>query len=227
MKKYTDFIVIGTVIILYQVVAFVPEYERHINFGQAYILTMITVITAFVIYKWTYRNNSNLQSGVYKFPIIKKCFVGSLTQIGLSVCFFVLGDKIPTWIESIILISILSMIIISTTVMTKTVEMVEQIETKEKKQIVEMTLIKAKINSIYQNCTDEAIRQIILEIVEKINYSDPISNAELSDIELLIKDDLDKLEEEVEKRNVDSIKQIVEKITKNINKRNILCKMTK
>ena len=226
MKKEREYVILITVLVLYQVIAFVPPFEKSIVFWQAYIFSMVSVILAFIVIKHSYREEQKLESKVFRVPIIYVCLLGSLLMMGLSIVFMILGNRIPIWVESILFSIILATMVISWISNEESIEIIENVQSEGKKQIAFISLLRSQLEVIYGSCDDE-IRDKVGELVEVMKYSDPVSNNALVNIESQIQINVDKLEQCIVDNKKAEIDTLVKKLKRDIEKRNVMCKMTK
>lgn len=233
MKKTFKFYAIIWVICLalFNVISFVtPDEIAGISkFSGSFWIGYIFITFSFIgqlICAYIALKAKNLKKLFYNIPLI------SISYIGLMIMLFVGGFTMaipgfPNWIGIIVCLLILGFTAISVINASLTSELVSDID---EKITINTTLIKnltADAQNLINRANAPMLKKQCKKVYEALRYSDPISSAELEDIEQRIKEEFDALTDAVIGDDLVGIESSVKEITTLIAERNTKCKSLK
>lgn len=227
MRNKRDYITLIVIFVLYHVIAFVPPLERVLEFWVSYVFGILSILLGFISIKYAYAEEMKLQSKIFRIPIIYIGILGTSCQVLLSIVFMVAGEYIPVWIEIVIFILIVAIIILSWIANLETTDSIERLQKNTDEKILFIQLIRYKLEDMCNNCEDADSREKLLELLDLANYSDPVSNERLFDVENQLQSDVEELEIHIKNRENEKIGISVQAVKNDIARRNMMCKMMK
>ncbi|MCD8091197.1 MAG: hypothetical protein LUD81_11370 [Clostridiales bacterium] len=227
MKIIKDNLIFIVLLLVFQVIAFVPPFVHNTTFWFSYIFGCVSILTAMVYIKYAYRNSETLKSRFYNFPVVYVCGMYVLCQLILSIVFMALASKTYSWIGIILFAVMLGFVIIVCYSVTEAVPVIESIDVKSKQNVQFMKTTGAEIKAIRLSCEKPAIKSELAKLEELIRYSDPVSDPSLFDIENRIDELCKQLESEVDNKDEKQVLATIFQLKKTVEKRNILCKAAK
>lgn len=215
-------LIFGIIFVIYNFLTFfIGGLEGHnITFWVSYFFVIISFIIIIVVL--SKQNNSKNVKKVFflGYPIMIWSFLYAIMELVVSTIFMFVDDYLKLAVT--LQLFALSAFIIIVLFCFKTKESIENIQEKRstetsnmKSMIAEMKIISSlNINSEYQSSIEK--------LIEELEYSDIVSSEETLNIENKIKNDINLLRNTCES-NQENIPFLIEKITKLISERNIIC----
>lgn len=233
MKKYgiRYAIVLAIIIALYNVLVFVIPFPKNDigTFVVVYVASMVAILGQFPIACLSFKNDGDLKSKLYGLPIIKVGFIYLVSQMIITLVFYILGVfvKTPLWISLVICIVLfglaaLGMIIAET--YKKGIEEVESCIPSTKKFILDLTVdTKALVGKV----SVEPLKTSLSTLAEKVRFSDPVSSDALKEIEDEISEKYLKTKEYVSNKEYEEANSMVLELINLLEERNYKCKISK
>lgn len=218
-NKNLFYIIIAIAILVISTVAFVIPFNKTIPFLISYIFTIIALGTLTTVFKVTF-NNKNAKSKFGSLSVIYICVVYVVCQIVVLVLFSII-PKVPIWTSVIVNILIFSIAVICIVLTNMGLKKAEQSECEIKTRTSFIKELGYEIELLADKEKDSAIKSELNKVVEKIRFSDPVSNDEIAEIEKQIKKSLNEFNKSENK--IESIRRI----NLLINERNIKIKALK
>lgn len=220
MKKKNGYLILGIVLAVFTVVAFVAPFIKTPVFWISYLFGLVAI--CFQIPLWNRAlNGESLKSKFLGFSALYIGVTYLIIQLIISLIMMVVSG-IPVWITIIVdvmLLTIIYTLVISSDVAKTAIEI-----TEEKVQIKTAFLksVKADIDILLSEEEDLEIKKELDKLSNDIKYSDPVSSSELEEIEQLIIDKIADFSTIGEHKTYQ-----VAKIRELVKQRNIKCRALK
>ena len=196
MKKTFKFYAIVWVICLalFNIISFVsPDEIAGISkfngsFWTGYIFITLAfigqLVCAYVAFK-----AENLKKLFYNIPLISISYIGLVVTMAIP--------HIPDWIGIIVCLLILGFTAISVIKAGLAAELVSDIDEKVAENTAFIKAITADAQNLMNRANAPMLKKQCKKVYEAFRYSDPVSNAEIADIEQRIKEEFDILTDAV------------------------------
>ena len=220
MKKDSvkGYALIGIIFILITVVSLAIPTSKSAAFWIAYIFTIVALAAQIVLWKRTF-GHKELKSKFLGFPIIHIGIVYLVVQIAV-LFIFVFAEKLPTWSALVICTAIAAIAAIFMIAADVGRTEIERVEQKVKGKVFYIKNLQADIEILASAEKDIKTKEQ-LEQLEKIRFSDPMSNEQLAVLE-------DKISLAVENlKSSDNKMKIIEELNLLLDERNRKCKILK
>ena len=205
--------------VIVSVIVFVVPIEKTPAVWIVYAFTCVAFAAQIIIWKIGFKDKA-LKNRFLGIPIIRVGFIYLVLQLIALAVFFVI-PKAPEWIVIIVCILILG---ISSVCMISSEIGRNSIENTEKKVDAKVSYIReiqADIEMCAERETDPEIKNQLLDLAEKVRYSDPMSSESLATIENKIVNKISELD------TSDNKQAVIKEIDLLITERNKKAKMTK
>lgn len=233
MKKEKDKIrwriVLGIVLIGYNVLAFVLPFQRNSTFVISYIFTMIAILLQVYVIQTAFYKGEGVKSRFYGFPIAKLGVAYLAIQLILGFAFMAIGASliIPVWIPMAFYIIILAAAVIGLIAAETVRDAVSRQDEKQVRQTSRMREMQAKGKSLAERNTVSDAKKDLEKLAEDLRFSDPVSNESLTETEDKLLGCLKQIEKAVADQNSEQIKLFCREAEQVLAERNRLCRMGK
>lgn len=183
MKNITKgYVIWGILFVLVSVVAFVVPTQKTPTFWSAYIFMNLAFVTEIGIWKMGFGKEETLKSKFFNFPIIHLGIIYIILQV-IVFAVFMFMPMLPVW-SSIVVFSV-STGVFSVCVIAAEVGRNEivRIEEKIQKKISYIRELQVDIEMLANNERDADVKEALIQLGEKIRFSEPMSNDQLVDVE--------------------------------------------
>lgn len=228
-NKLRWWIVLGIVLAVYNVLAFVLPFQRNRTFVISYIFTMIAILLQTYVIQTAFYKGEGVKSKFYGFPIAKLGVIYLAIQLILGFAFMAIGSSltVPVWIPVALYIVILAAAVIGL-IATETVrDAVSRQDEKQVRQTSCMREIQAKGKSLAERNTVSEVKKDLEKLAEDLRFSDPVSNESLAETEDKLLGCLKQIEKAVDDQNSAQIKLLCREAEQVLAERNQLCRMGK
>lgn len=215
------------VLIAYSVVVFALPFEMNGIFWLSYIFSLLAVAVQFPVMKIAFKNGSSIKSKFYGFPIARIGVVYAIAQIVLSLLFMLLASLLPLWLP---LVAYVLLLCVSGAGFIGADTMRDEVEHLDRKLEADVKFIRdlqAKANIIVSQCTDSEVKKAVTQYADNLRYSDPVSSAELTEVENELAVYTIELENAVIDNDKNSALSLCNKLEALLAERNHLCKVNK
>lgn len=205
--------------VIVSVIVFVVPIEKKPAVWIAYAFTCVAFVAQIIIWKIGFKDEA-LKSKFFGIPIIRVGFTYLVLQL-IALAVFLVIPKAPEWIVIIVCILILgisSVCMISSEIGRN---IIENTEKKVDAKVSYIREIQADIEMCAERETDPEIKNQLLDLAEKVRYSDPMSSDILAEIENKISNKISELD------TSDNKQAVIKEIDLLITERNKKAKMTK
>lgn len=228
MKKNNNYayLILAILFILFNVIAFSVPIQRTTSFYISYAFSCVAFISQIFIWKVAFKNSNSLKS---KFLGISIIYVGNiyLTIQLISFIVFMCVSNVQIWVSILVSSLILGLSAISLISAKAGKEEVESVDNKIKLQTEFIKNLGLKLEKLLKNVKESEIKLELKNLIEKIKFSDPMSNQKLSEIENEIKLEISDLEKYINSSDNEKIKNSLSKVNDLIEERNSICKLSK
>jgi hypothetical protein rflaF_02570 len=222
MKKNSikGYVILGILFALVNIISFVVPTIKTVAFWIAYVFTVAAFAAQIVIWKTALGKKDALKSKFLGFPIVH---IGIIYVIMQTVVFvvFLFVPSLPIWSVIVIcsiIVGISSVCMISADTGCNEIE---RVEVKVQKKVFHIRELQADVELLADAETDNDIKTALIQLAEKIRFSDPMSNEQLADLESKIFSNV------LELKMVEDKAKIITELTSLLDERNKKCKILK
>ncbi len=216
---------------LFNVLAFVTpnEIAGISKFDGAFWVGYIFITVAFIgqlVCAYVAFKAENLKKLFYSIPLISISYIGLLVILvvgGLTMAI----PNLPNWIGIIVCLLVLGVTAMSVIKATAAAEIVSKIDNKIAAETAFIKTITVDAQNLISRANAPMLKEQCKKVYEALRYSDPMSNATLSDVEQRIKEEFDALTDAVIADDLDATESSVKELSTLINERNNKCKALK
>lgn len=190
MKKYSTkgYIILGILFVLVSIIAFSVPTLKTTTFWIAYIFTVVAFAAQVGIWKTTFGKEETLKSKFFGFPVISISIVYVIIQVVVFAVFIIM-PTFPIWSVLVVcsIIAGVSAICIFSVEVGR--DEIERVEAKMQKKLFYIQELQVDVELLANTETDTDIKKELIQLAEKIRFSDPMSNETLMELEdkILIK----------------------------------------
>lgn len=228
-NKLRWWIVLGIVLVAYNVLAFVLPFHKNLIFIISYIFTMIAILLQIYVIQTAFYKGAGVKSKFYGFPIAKLGVIYLVIQLILGFAFMAIGSSliIPVWIPIVLYIVILAAVMIGLIGTEAVRDAAAGQDEKQVRQTSRMREIQAKGKSLAERNTVSDAKKDLEKLAEDLRFSDPVSNESLTEIEDKLIGCLKQIEKAVADQDSEQIKLLCKEAERVLAERNQLCRMAK
>lgn len=220
-------IIIILFVSIFSLVSFELFFDNDGVFWLAYGCGVISIIYQAYILKASNLGKSRAKSRFYGFPIIRIGVVYMTVQLIVSTIEMVMVKVIPFKLVLIVNILIIAFALVGSIVSNVVRDGIENMDMKLKKDVTNMRTLQANMSSLENLCKSEGMKALIHDISEKVRYSDPVSSEDTVKLEIQLQQEFGALKAYVIQDDVDRAKEIVDKMNKDLEERNVMSLLNK
>ena len=181
-NKGMAYAVLAIVFVLFNVIAFAVPTAKTSTFWIAYVFTTIAFASQIAIWKFAFKGADTLKSKFLGIPLISVGITYLIIQL-ITFTIFMAFPIAPSWIAIVVCALILGISAISLIGTETGREEINRVEEKVEKKVFYIKSLQVDIEMLASDETDDDIKAALTKLVEKIRFSDPMSNDVLADIE--------------------------------------------
>ena len=219
-NKNLGYVVLGILLVLVSLIAFVVPTEKTGTFWISYVFTAIAILDQIVIWKNTFGKEDTLKSKFLGLPVVHVGIVYLVVQI-VAFAVFTAVPVLPIWSAVVACAVILGFSVIFMIAGEAGRGEIERVEAKVQKKVFFIKELQADVELLIDRETNTEIRAALQQLAEKIRFSDPMSDDTLSKIESTIADRVAELKTESDKM------AIIHELDLLLAERNKKCKILK
>lgn len=214
------YLILAILFVIISVIAFAVPTLKTATFWVAYVFTAVAYGAQIFIWNNSLGKEKTLKSKFMGLPIVTIGVVYAVIQT-IAFVVFLIAPLLPTWsaiVVCIIITGISAIFIIATDVGCSEIEATDA---KVREKVFFIKELQVEIEIIAERETDTDVKKSLLQLAEKIRFSDPMSDKQLEDIENAISAKLEKL------RSTEDKIGIITELNLLLDKRNSKCKIIK
>ena len=222
MKKNSikGYVVLGILFVLVSVIAFAVPSEKTATFWIAYGFTVIAFAAQIAIWKITLGKSGMLKSKFLGFSVVAVGAIYLILQI-VSFLLFKFVSSLPSW-SVVIVCTFIAGISASCMISGEIAgDGIKRVEEKVQKKVFLIRELQVDIDMLAERESDAEIKSALLQLAEKVRFSDPMSSEQLSDLENEILTKVNELKSAIKKH------EIIKEINSLLDERNKKCKILK
>ena len=181
-NKGMAYAVLAIVFVLFNVIAIAVPTAKTSTFWIAYVFTTIAFASQIAIWKFAFKGADTLKSKFLGIPLISVGITYLIIQL-ITFTIFMAFPIAPSWIAIVVCALILGISAISLIGTETGREEINRVEEKVEKKVFYIKSLQVDIEMLASDETDDDIKAALTKLVEKIRFSDPMSNDVLADIE--------------------------------------------
>lgn len=220
-------VVLGVVLVVYNVLAFALPFPKTAVFAVSYLFTMIAILAQIYVIRTAFYRGEGVKSKFYGFPIAKLGVIYLAVQLIAGLVFMALGLIVPVWLPLALYVVLLGIAAAGFVAADAARDEVVQQEVKLEKDVSRMREFQAKGRALVTlNQVPEAARPLE-KLAENLRFSDPVSSEALTEIEDQLAECLAQLQEAVSAQKTEQILSVCQEAEHILAERNQLCKLSK
>ena len=222
MKKNSTkgYVILGILFVLISIIAFAVPTVKTATFWIAYVFTAAAFAAQIGIWKTALGKEGTLKSKFLGFPVVHIGIVYAIIQtVAFAVFLFV--PTLPAW-SAIAVCSIIAGVSAVCMISADAGRNeIERVEAKVQKKVFYIRELQADVELIAAAETDADTKAALIQLAEKIRFSDPMSNEQLADLENKISTKVLELKAAANKV------EIITELTSLLDERNKKCRVKK
>lgn len=212
--------ILGILLVLTSVIAFVVPTEKTSTFWIAYVFTVVSFAAQILTWKTALGRDETIKGKFLGFPVVLISSIYLIVQL-IVFAVFLIVPTFPAWsavtICSLIL-GIFAVCMISGDIGRSEVE---QIDAKTKSKVFYIRELQTNVEIITAAEKEDATKKELEKLLEKIRFSDPISDKQLTELETQIAGKVDEL------KMSDNKLKIISELNLLLDERNRKCRLLK
>ena len=221
----------AVLLVLFNAVCFVTPSEAAglSKFGGAFWAGYIFITAAFIgqlVCAYLAFKAENLKKLFYNLPIIKISYAGLILTMIFGGIAMAIPD-LPGWVGAVLCLIILGFNAIAVIKAKAAAEVVGKTDEKIAADTAFIKELTAKAQNLVNRAKNETAKQECKKVYDAVRYSDPVSNAELREIESKIKFKFGEFSDALHLEDEEKIKNIAEETITLLKERNSKSKLNK
>lgn len=212
--------IFGIAFVAVSVILFVIPVEKTAAFWIAYGFTAIAFGLQIPVWESTIGRENTLKSKFLGFPLLHISIVYLILQVVALIIFAVIPE-LPTWLSVIVCVFLLGVSSIGLIAAETGHNEIDRVEKAVRKKVFYIQALQADVEMIAERESNAEAKRMLLQLAEKIRFSDPMSADELQDVESKI---ISKVEE---LKNCTEKSEIIQELNLLLVERNKKCKFLK
>lgn len=181
------YIILAVLFILVSLLALVIPSEKTAVFWISYVFTMIAFALQIIIWKTVIGHDKSLKSKFLKLPIINIGIIYLVVQV-VAFIVFTLAPTLPAWSAVVVCGLVFGVSVVCMISSDIGSNEIERIEEKVQKNRFYLKSLQVDVELIASRESDGEVKAKLLKLAENLRFSDPMSDARLTDLEEEIAD---------------------------------------
>jgi len=213
------------ILAVFNVVVFVIPFNKGGGFWTGYGFSMLAMLLTAAVGFYAF-DRETLKSKFYGIPLISVVWRYLIIQLIIGLVEMVL-DFIPIPFQYGLAANtiLLGACLLGLFTVEAAKDEIERIDTQVKEKVFYIKSLQADVEGLVGRASDDSLKKILKELVETIQYSDPMSSPQLSAIENKIDGRAAALTDAVEKADNDTVKALCNELQQLFAERNRKCKV--
>lgn len=184
MKKNSKkgYLILGILFVLVSVITFAVPTTKTGTFWIAYAFTAVAFAAQIGIWKTALGKEETLKSKFLGFPVVHIGIVYLILQI-TAFAVFLFVPTLPAWSAVVICALIVGISAVCMISADAGRGEIERVDATAQKKVFYIKALQAEVEILAASETDAAVKSALAQLSEKIRFSDPMSNEQLSDLE--------------------------------------------
>lgn len=222
MKKNSSkgYLILGILFVLISVIAFAVPSAKTAVFWISYVFTVIAFAAQIFIWKATLGCAESMKSKFLGFSVVHTGIVYLVVQI-VALIVFLSIPTLPIWsavVACAVIAGVSAVCMIASDVGRGEIE---RVSAKVREKAFYIKQLQADVELLASAETDTATKSALMQLAEKIRYSDPMSDGQLADLESKISAKV------LELKTAPNKVEIVTELSSLLDERNKKCKILK
>lgn len=219
-NKTKGYVILGILFALVSIIAFAVPTAKTTTFWIAYVFTAVAFAAQIGIWKTALGKEETLKSKFLGFPVVHIGIVYAIVQtVAFAVFMFV--PTLPAWSAIVVCSVIAGVSAVCMISADAGRNEIERVEVKVQKKVFYIRELQSDVELIAAAETDTDTKAALTQLAEKIRFSDPMSNEQLTDLENKISGKV------LELKTVANKVEIITELTSLLDERNKKCKILK
>ena len=225
-NKMREYLVIGIVLILFLIIAFVVPFSKTATFWVGLVFGVIAITSQMYFLASGFSGDSP-KSKFYGFPVFRIGIIYLGAQIVISIIELACAEVLPVWVAIVLNVLLLAFACLGciTTEIVRD-EVVRQ-EVKVRMETGNMTQLRSLSADIADRCIDTNLKADLKKLAEEFKYSDPVSSGATSQIEAEMWQMMNEMSEATNRGNAAQINDLCKELVNKLSERNRICKISK
>lgn len=219
-NKVLGYSALGIAFIVLSVIMFVIPIERTTAFWIAYGFTVVAFGMQIALWKAALGREKTMKSKFLGFPLVHIGICYLLLQV-VALIVFAAIPELPTWsaiVTCVLLLGVSAICLISSEAGRTEIDRVEKVV---QKKVFYIRSLQSDLEMIAETENNQEIKKMLIQLAEKIRFSDPMSSDELEDIENRIISKVNEL------KNCSDKQSVIKELDLLLIERNKKCKFLK
>lgn len=223
-------LVMAIIFVTYNVVLFsICGFEDHgATFWISYLFMLLAFATLLFSGYIMMKRGMKIRDWLFGYPILKHCTIYIISEFCFSVLFMLLDNMDFPWqitlSVQLILLAVHLVFVISCFMAKETID---EIQTKVKDATTYIRLLQADVEMVAEKATDASVKEAFNKLAEQVRYSDPMSNANLFELEKQISQQVSNADSCLTLNDIEGALQCCNRATLLLVERNKKCKALK
>lgn len=203
MKKNSSkgYFILGILFILVSIIAFAVSAAKTAAFWISYAFTVIAFAAQIIIWKAALGRSESLKSKFLGLPVLHIGIVYLVVQV-VALIVFLSIPTLPIWsavVACAVIAGVSAVCMIASDVGRSEVE---RVSAKVREKTFYIKQLQADVELLASAETDTTTKSALMQLAEKIRYSDPMSDGQLADIENRITEKIAELKASADKAKI-------------------------
>lgn len=210
----------GIAFVVLSVILFVIPIERTTAFWIAYGFTVVAFGLQIVLWQAALGRENTMKSKFLGFPLVHIGIAYLILQV-VALIVFAAIPELPTWsaiVTCVLLLGASSICLIASEAGRTEIDRVEK---AVQKKVFYIRSLQSDLEMIAETESNQEIKQMLIQLAEKVRFSDPMSADELEDIENRIISKVNEL------KNCSDRQSVIKELDLLLIERNKKCKFLK
>ena len=183
MKKNSTkgYVILGILFALVSIIAFAVPTTKTATFWIAYVFTAAAFAAQIIIWR-TALGKEALKSKFLGFPVVHIGIVYAVIQV-IAFAVFMFVPTLPAWSAVVVCSVIAGASAVCMISADAGRDEIERVEAKVQKKVFYIRELQADIELLADSETNADVKTALIQLAEKIRFSDPMSNEQLADLE--------------------------------------------
>lgn len=203
MKKNSSkgYLILGILFILVSIIAFAVSLTKTTAFWISYAFTVVAFAVQIIIWKSALGLSESLKSKFLGLPVVHIGIVYLIIQI-IAFAVFLSIPTLPIWSAVVACAVIAGVSVVCMIVSGVGRNEIERVSAKVREKTFYIKQLQADVELLAGTETDTATKSALMQLAEKIRYSDPMSDEQIVDIEEQITEKIAELKSSANKAKI-------------------------